>query len=108
MIINELRFGVIGWGYWGPKIARNLDSLSHAAVTMVADADAHRLTKLEVNKPWIKTTTLIEDIFCSDVHAIVIATPVAHIFNWHVRHYCMVNMCLSRSRLLPMLLRQRN
>ncbi len=77
MITNELRFGVIGWGYWGPKIARNLDSLSHAAVTMVADADAHRLTKLEVNKPWIKTTTLIEDIFCSDVHAIVIATPVS-------------------------------
>jgi predicted dehydrogenase len=77
MITKELRFGVIGWGYWGPKIARNLDSLSHAAVTMVADADAHRLSKLEVNQPWIQTTTLIEDIFCSDVDAIVIATPVS-------------------------------
>jgi predicted dehydrogenase len=77
MITNELRFGVIGWGYWGPKIARNLDSLSHAAVTMVADDDAHRLTKLKVNQPWIQTTTLIEDIFCSDVDAIVIATPVS-------------------------------
>jgi len=77
MIIKELRFGVIGWGYWGPKIARNLDSLSHAAVAMVADADAHRLTKLAVNQPWIKTTTLIENIFCSDVDAIVIATPVS-------------------------------
>ncbi len=77
MITNELRFGVIGWGYWGPKIARNLDSLSHAAVTMVADDDAHRLTKLKVNQPWIQTTTLLEDIFCSDVDAIVIATPVS-------------------------------
>jgi predicted dehydrogenase len=76
MITKELRFGVIGWGYWGPKIARNLDSLSHAAVTMVADADAHRLTKLKVNQPWIQTTTLVEDIFRSDVDAIVIATPV--------------------------------
>jgi len=76
MITNELRFGVIGWGYWGPKIARNLDSLSHAAVTMVADDDAHRLTKLKVNQPWIQTTTLLEDIFCADVDAIVIATPV--------------------------------
>ena len=76
MITKELRFGVIGWGYWGPKIARNLDSLSHAAVTMVADADAHRLTKLTVNQPWIQTTTRIEDIFRSDVDAIVIATPV--------------------------------
>ncbi len=77
MITKELRFGVIGWGYWGPKIARNLDSLSHAAVTMVADADAHRLTKLKVNQPWIRATTLNEDIFRSDVDAIVIATPVS-------------------------------
>ena len=76
MITKELRFGVIGWGYWGPKLARNLDSLSHAAVTMVADADAHRLTKLKVNQPWIRATTLNEDIFRSDVDAIVIATPV--------------------------------
>ena len=32
MITKELRFGVIGWGYWGPKIARNLDSLADACV----------------------------------------------------------------------------
>ena len=77
MRVKELRFGVIGWGYWGPKIARNLDSLSHAAVTMVADTDASRFTNLSVNQPWIQTTTLIEDIFRSDVDAIVIATPVS-------------------------------
>ncbi len=77
MRAKELRFGVIGWGYWGPKIARNLDSLSHAAVTMVADTDAYRLTNLAVNQPWIQTTTLNEDIFRSDVDAIVIATPVS-------------------------------
>ncbi len=77
MRAKELRFGVIGWGYWGPKIARNLDSLSHAAVTMVADTDAYRLTNLAVNQPWIQTTTLNEDIFRSDVDAIVIAAPVS-------------------------------
>ena len=77
MRVKELRFGGIGWGYWGPKIARNLDSLSHAAVTMVADTDASRFTNLAANQPWIQTTTLIEDIFRSDVDAIVIATPVS-------------------------------
>src|SRR3989449_11548977 len=77
MRAKELRFGVIGWGYWGPKIGRNLDSLSHAAVTMVADTDAYRLTNLAVNQLWIQTTTLIEYIFRSDVDAIVIATPVS-------------------------------
>src|SRR2546428_735984 len=77
MRAKELRFGVIGWGYWGPKIARNLDSLSHAAVTMVGDTNAYRFTNLAVNQPWIQTTTLNEDIFRSDVDAIVIATPVS-------------------------------
>ena len=22
MVMADLRFGIIGWGYWGPKIAR--------------------------------------------------------------------------------------
>src|SRR5947199_2917249 len=44
---------------------------------MVADIDAYRLTNLAVNQPWIQRTTLIEDIFRSDVDAVVIATPVS-------------------------------
>src|SRR5579864_5249176 len=76
MVMDDLCFGVIGWGYWGPKIARNLDSLPHSIVSMVADMDAHRLASLTVNQPWVKTTTLPEDIFHSDVDGVVIATPV--------------------------------
>jgi predicted dehydrogenase len=74
--VKEIRFGVIGWGYWGPKIARNLDSLPHAMVTLVADTDARRLAMLATNQPWTQTTTHVADVFCSDVDAIVIATPV--------------------------------
>ncbi len=74
--MKELRFGVIGWGYWGPKIARNLDTLPQAMVTTVADNDAQRLAMLAVNQPWIKTATHVEDLFRSDVDAVVIATPV--------------------------------
>ena len=77
MRMNEIRFGVIGWGYWGPKIARNLESLPHATVTYVADTDARRLSTFGINQPWVQTTTHIEDIFDSDVDAIVIATPVS-------------------------------
>ncbi len=74
--MTNLRFGVIGWGYWGPKIARNLESLPHAMVTMVADQDPRRLVSLAVHQSWVKTTTLPEDIFCSDVDGVIIATPV--------------------------------
>src|SRR6266566_4779193 len=73
---TDLCFGVIGWGYWGPKIARNLDSLPHAMVTMVADADLYRLASLRKNQSGVKTTTLPEDVFRSDVDGVVIATPV--------------------------------
>jgi predicted dehydrogenase len=45
-------------------------------VTTVADMDARRLANLRVNQPWIQTTTQIEDMFRSDVDAVVIATPV--------------------------------
>src|SRR5712692_2855212 len=75
-MMRDLRFAVIGWGYWGPKIGRNLDSLSHASVTMVADVDAHRLATLPMNQPWTRTTTQVEEVWRSDVDGVVIATPV--------------------------------
>jgi len=43
---------------------------------MVTDQDIHRLASLAANQPWIKTTTLPEDVFRSDVDGVVIATPV--------------------------------
>ena len=73
---EELRFGVVGWGYWGPKMARNLDALAQATVTMVADLDDYRLASLKISHPWIKTTTRAEDVFGSQVDGVVIATPV--------------------------------
>src|SRR5213080_196801 len=73
---NDLRFGILGWGYWGPKIGRNLGGLPHVSVTMVCDQDMHRLASLAVNQPWIKTTMAAEEVFASDVDGIVIVTPV--------------------------------
>ena len=51
MRAKDLRFGVIGWGYWGPKIARNLDTLPNGMLAMVADTDATRLASLSMNQP---------------------------------------------------------
>jgi len=75
MQLRDLRFGVIGWGYWGPKVARNLDSVPRASVTMVADLDARRLQSL-ATQPGIRTTTNPEDVFRSDVDGVVISAPV--------------------------------
>jgi predicted dehydrogenase len=74
--MQDLRFAVIGWGYWGPKIARNLYALPGASVAMVADTDARLLASLEMNQWGTKTTTQASDAFRSDVDGVVIATPV--------------------------------
>jgi predicted dehydrogenase len=76
MQLRDLRFGVIGWGYWGPKITRNLEGLPHSSVAMVADLDSQRLLSLTANQPWIRTTTHPEDVFTSDIDGVVIAAPV--------------------------------
>jgi predicted dehydrogenase len=76
MQMTSLRFGIIGWGYWGPKIARNLESLSGSSVTMIVDTDQKRLNAISIQQPWIKTSTSTDELFTSDVDAVVIATPV--------------------------------
>jgi len=74
--MKDIRFAVVGWGYWGPKIARNLEALPHARVTMVADMDACRLISSAINPETTRTTTHIQDAFSSNVDGVVIATPV--------------------------------
>ena len=74
--MTNTRFGIIGWGYWGPKIARNLDGLSQAEVGMIADTDPHRLSSAK-GMPGVQLTTHVQDMFLSkDIDAVVIATPV--------------------------------
>ena len=92
MNIKELRFAVIGWGYWGPKIARNLDALPHASVAMVADLDARRLSGISLQQhPALQTTTQLEDVFRADIDAVVIATPVR-------THYQLAKEALLRGK----------
>jgi len=76
MKMKDLQFGIIGWGYWGPKIARNLDALPQAAVTMVADTDPHRIALLKADQPWMQATTHTGDIFQADIDGVIIAAPV--------------------------------
>src|SRR5438874_8564371 len=74
--MTDLRFAVIGLGYWGPKIVRNLEALPRVQVSIVADLDAYRLASVSAGRPWIQTTTQVEDVFQSDVDGVIIATPV--------------------------------
>ena len=80
-MLQAVRFGLIGWGYWGPKLARNLESLPQTSLKIVADLDVHRLAQAQSAHPWIQTTTSLDDVLLSDVDGVVIATPVATHFD---------------------------
>lgn len=72
----QLRFGIIGCGYWGPKIARNVNSISNACVTFLCDMDENRLMQMAMDYPMAQVSTNPADLFAADVDCVVIATPV--------------------------------
>lgn len=76
MMGAQLRFGLIGWGYWGPKIARNITSLATADVTFICDSDENRLAQVAMDFPSVKVSASPEELFASNVDCVVIATPV--------------------------------
>jgi predicted dehydrogenase len=70
---------VVGCGYWGPNLVRNINSLSEARVTKLCDVEAERLAHMRTLYSGIRTTTDFGDLVKDrEVHAIVVATPVAH------------------------------
>lgn len=76
-MIQKLGIAIIGYGYWGPNLVRNFDSLSDCEVRMVADASAERLQLVQARHSHIATTTNTEDVFSNpSIDAVVIATPV--------------------------------
>lgn len=73
---DTIRVGVIGCGYWGPKLARNFHDLSDAALEWVCDLRQERLDHLQGLYPQVKTTRDCRDLWASDIDAVAIATPV--------------------------------
>jgi len=70
--------GVIGCGYWGPNLVRNLNSLDDCAVRWVCDLSPKRLNHLRSLYPSLQTTdNHLELLNDKDVNAVVIATPVS-------------------------------
>jgi predicted dehydrogenase len=74
---TQVKVGVIGCGYWGPKLARNFHELPGAQLTWVADFRFDRLDHIQKLYPEVRTTQDYQDILASDVDAVVIATPVS-------------------------------
>ena len=74
---SVLRVGVIGYGYWGPNIVRNLRGLETARVEMVCDKSSTALARARKAYPGIRTASDVADVIGSpDIDAVAIITPV--------------------------------
>jgi predicted dehydrogenase len=73
-----IRIGVIGYGYWGPNIVRNLVASPKCRVTKVCDTNPDCLEKVKHLYPSIETSTDVNDILTStEIDAVGVITPVS-------------------------------
>jgi predicted dehydrogenase len=74
----DLRVAVVGLGYWGPNLVRNLHEIEGVELAYVCDPDVRALEAIARRYPGLERTTsfatLLEDVTLS---AVVIATPVS-------------------------------
>lgn len=70
--------GLIGYGYWGPNLARNLARVSGAQLVAIVDTDASRRALAEHDYPAARIETDADQVIgAPEVNAIMIATPPA-------------------------------
>lgn len=70
-----LSVGVIGAGYWGPKLVRNFDASPHWDLAAVCDLDESRARALVGRRTDVEVHTSVVDLLASGVDAVAIATP---------------------------------
>lgn len=72
-----IRFGLIGYGYWGPNIARNIQALDSALVAAICDKSDASLQRAGRAHPGTLVTNDCNELLSSpDIDAIAVVTPV--------------------------------
>jgi predicted dehydrogenase len=76
-----IRVGVIGYGYWGPNVVRNLRSLEGCQVGGVCDHSPAALKRANQTYPDLPVTTKAAELLVSAaIDAIAVVTPVSSHF----------------------------
>src|SRR5436309_3124787 len=84
--------GVIGCGYWGPNLIRNMTKVKDCRLAMVADQRPDRLEAVRHLNPGMSLTTDANELIESNsVDAVVIATPIS-------THFPLAQTCLEHGK----------
>ena len=72
-----MNFGVIGYGYWGPNIVRNLVNLEGSQVIAIAEINAGARARAQKAYPSVKITADASEVITSTViDAVAVVSPV--------------------------------
>jgi predicted dehydrogenase len=72
-----VNFGVIGYGYWGPNVVRNLASLDGSQVLAIAEMSSTARKRAQKAHPGITVTADASEVMAStDIDAVAVITPV--------------------------------
>jgi predicted dehydrogenase len=72
-----IRVGVIGYGYWGPNVVRNLRAIEGCEVVAVCDRNASALKRVALSYPELAITTDAAEVMLSPkIDAVAVVTPV--------------------------------
>ncbi|NOZ81316.1 MAG: Gfo/Idh/MocA family oxidoreductase [DPANN group archaeon] len=73
-----IHLGVIGYGYWGPNIVRNFNSVDGAKVIAVCDKNKSTLQRVRKVYPYVDLSRSCHEIITApDIDAVAVVTPVS-------------------------------
>lgn len=79
---NMVRVGIIGYGYWGPNVARIINESSDSKLIYCADLSNKALGEIKQRYKEIKTTKNYQDILHDpSIDAVFVVTPTRTHFN---------------------------
>ena len=77
-----MRIGVVGLGYWGPNVARNIAEHEGSELTWLCDRRESILRTASRRHPQASVTTSYEEMLAApDIDAVAIVTPVSSHFD---------------------------
>ncbi len=89
---NEMKIGVIGYGYWGPNLVRNFTEIEGVDVACCAEQREERRALFARRYPFARAVASPDDLLDDpSIEAVAIATPVS-------THHCLARAALLRGK----------
>ena len=75
------RVAIIGYGYWGPKLARNVNNSNQFKIEYIVDRSKKNLEKAKKDFPLAKLLTNYNELKRDDINLVIISSPTKTHYN---------------------------